>query len=131
MVLGGGTLLVSGLGYALIDLLTQDLVVPAMYARRCGVLAGWRTVRAEILQPHLGAVVLFVAMRLVLGVLTGMLLLMFACGTLGLACCLMMIPLVGTLVVLPILVFNRCYSLAFVAQLGSAWKLEPAPAEPA
>lgn len=126
LVLGGGTLLLNGVAYSLISLLTLDLVLPAMYARRCGVLAGWRTVRVEILRPHLGAVVLFVLMRIVLGVLTGMLLLMLACGTLGAACCLMMIPFVGTLVVLPILVFTRSYSLAFLEQLGPAWTLVPA-----
>jgi hypothetical protein len=127
LVLGGGLLMLNGVVFGLIHLLTHDFVVPCMYARRCGALAAWRTVRQEILQRLPATVALYVLMRVALWILgtfaTGMLI----CGTAGAACCLLVIPFVATLVLLPLSVFNRCYSLAFLAQLGPTWTLGPTP----
>ena len=127
LVLGGGLLLVNGVVFGLIHLLTHDFVVPCMYARRCGALAAWRTVRQEILRRLPTTVALYVLMRIALAILGTIATWMLICGTGGAACCLLMIPFVATLVLLPLTVFNRCYSLAFLEQLGPTWTLGPAP----
>ena len=124
-VLGGGFLFALSLAAALVSLFLVDFVVPAMYARRLRVGAAWRVALAEVLRPHLGAVVLYVLVRIVVAVVLGLLTLGLMCGTLGLACCLLMIPYVSSLVLLPFTVFVRTYSLEFLAQLGPAWTLRP------
>lgn len=54
----------------LIRALTEDLLVPAMYARRCGVIEGWRHV-ARAWRGHLWNVVLFYVLKFVLGIGAG------------------------------------------------------------
>lgn len=127
LVLGGGLLVVNAAAFGLIHLLTHDFVVPCMYARRCGALAAWRAVRQEILRRLPVTVVLYVLMRVALWILGTIATFMLMCGTVGAACCLLMIPFVATLVLLPLTVFNRCYSLAFLEQLGPTWTLGPTP----
>lgn len=132
LVLGGGLVLLLSVGGALVGMLLADFVVPAMYARRLNVMAAWRVTLDEVLRPHLGAVVLYVLMRIAIAVVLGVVTLGLLCGTLGLACCLLMIPYVGSVVLLPITVFKRTYSLEFLEQLGPAWTLRsPGAASPA
>ena len=47
------------------------------------------------------------------------LVLAFALVTCGCACCFLAIPYIGTVVALPLLVFNRAYSLHYLRQFGS------------
>lgn len=47
--------------------LTDDLLVPAMYVRRCGVVAGWRHV-ARAWRGQLGNVVLFYLLKLLMAI---------------------------------------------------------------
>ncbi len=56
-------LLVLSMGRAL----TDDFLVPAMYARRCGVIAGWRYV-AGAWEGELGNIVFFYLLKLALGI---------------------------------------------------------------
>jgi hypothetical protein len=133
LVIGGGALVTLGLSIAIVDTLLNDLVVPAMYVARCSVGEGWRVVSREVLAGRGGTVVLYLLMKLAIAVVTGVLVVAFGCGTLCIGWCLMVIPYVGTVVLLPILVFKRCYPLFFLRQLGGRWDLfgETADAEPA
>ena len=47
-----------------------------------------------------------------------------------LACCFLLVPFVGTVVLLPILVFKRAYSLYYLAQYGPEYDVFPPPAPP-
>ena len=40
-------------------------------------------------------------------------------------CCLALLPYVGTVVLLPVLVFQRAYSLHFFAQFGTSYDVFP------
>ena len=42
-----------------------------------------------------------------------------------LAGCLMLLPYLGTVVLLPVLMFKRCYSLYFLAQFGRDYDVFP------
>ncbi len=50
--------------------LTEDFLVPAMYARRCGVVEGWSHV-ARAWQGSLGNVILFYLLKIALGIAAG------------------------------------------------------------
>ncbi len=77
--------------------LTDDFLVPAMYARRCGVFAGWRHV-ASAWRGEFGNVVLFYLLKLLLGVGAAV-----AAGIIGL--------LVMVLLVLPVLSMGAVIAL--------------------
>lgn len=42
-----------------------------------------------------------------------------------LTCCLAAIPYLGTVILLPLYVFTRCYPVCFLEQLGPSWKFFP------
>lgn len=65
----GTTMVVMAL-LALIRALTEDLLVPAMYARRCGVIEGWRHV-ARAWRGQFWNVVLFYVLKFVMGIGAG------------------------------------------------------------
>jgi len=135
ILVGGGLLLAFVVALALIDLFLKDFVVPAMYARRVGVMAGWGVVRRELLGAYPGQVVLYVLAKIVIAVVVSILVFALVCLTLCIAACFLIIPYVGTVLLLPLIVFDRCYSLYFLDQLGGDWRLiasaeaatEPAP----
>jgi hypothetical protein len=62
--------LVAGLTVALIDLLTRDLVVPAMFAEERGVLSGWRRIWG-VLRREWRQLGVYVLARIVLSVAAG------------------------------------------------------------
>jgi hypothetical protein len=130
MLVGGCVFLFAVLGYSLVNLFLNDFVVPAMYARRVPVLEAWRDVYREILGPRLGVALLYVLVKIAIAVVSAMLVFGLICGTLCIAACFLAIPYVGTVVLLPLIVFDRSYSLAFLAQLGGDWDLTPAASEP-
>jgi len=114
----------------LIGLLLKDFVVPVMYLRGARVLAAWGVFGREILSGHFGAIVLFYLLKIVLAI--GMV--VIACCATCATCCLAAIPYLGTVILLPLFVFERCYSLYFVQQVGPAWRIfqdEPPPYVPA
>ena len=92
LIFGGGFVFLASVVAGLIGLFLTDFVVPAMYARRMNVMAAWRVTIDEVLRPQLGPVVLYVLMRIAIAFVLGVLTLGLFCGTLGLVCCLVMIP---------------------------------------
>jgi hypothetical protein len=112
------------LAHRFIYRLMEDFVVPVMYRRRPSVLAAWE-VLLPLLKRHFWQFVLYALFYLVLSAAVGLGLLLFALATCCLAGCAMLIPYVGAVVILPVTVFLRLYSLAFLAQFGEeydVWK---------
>ncbi len=134
LLFAGGFLVVTA--YAVIGLFLKDFVVPAMYARRIGVMEAWRVVLDEVIGPRVGTTVLYVLMKIVIAIAMAVLVVAFGCGTLCIGFCIMAIPVVGSILLLPLSVFERSFSLYFLEQLGGPWRLFPdepaeAPAEDA
>lgn len=95
----------------------EDFLVPIMYQR--GIL--WREGCREVLALIVGipgTFILYFLFRIVLGLATGMIVLVLILCTCCIAGCLMLIPYIGTVLLLPILVFYRAYSAFFLAQFG-------------
>lgn len=103
--------------FLLIGKLIDDFLVPIMYLRG----KGWREAGGELLhliQQKLGVFVLYLLFQIVLGMVIGMAALLLVLVTCCIAGCIMAIPYLGTVVLLPVFIFKRAYSLYFLAQFG-------------
>jgi len=106
----------------LIGALLKDFVVPVMYLRGVRALAAWGIVWREILPGNFWKIVLFYLMRIVLGLGIAVVAIVATCFT----CCLTIVPYLGTVILLPIFVFMRSYSVYFLQQFGPGWQFFPA-----
>jgi hypothetical protein len=129
----GGILGAVGLGmglvglaivFAIIHKLTTDFVVPIMFLRRNRCLEAWRELWA-LLSANTGQFVLYLLFSIVLGMAIGVIVVGAVIITCCIAGCLMMLPYLGTVLLLPVLMFKRCYSLYFLAQFGRDYDVFP------
>jgi len=118
LLVGVPLLLVFLIASSIIGVLLHDFVVPAMYLRRQGVLAAWSNVRREVLAGRMSTLVLYFLMKIVLAMAIGILGVLAICLT----CCCAALPYLGSVILLPLFVFGRSYSLYFLEQLGSGWR---------
>ena len=99
---------------------TYDFVVPIMYLRRCKCLESWKEFLG-LLSVNKKAFVLYILFQIVLSLAIGMIaLVLFA---VGFCCCccgavILCLPYISTVVLLPLLVFKRTYSLYYFQQFG-------------
>jgi hypothetical protein len=106
--------------------LTVDFVVPVMFLRRSGCWAAWREFY-RLLCAHFWLFVLYLLFQIVLTIAIGALIVMVVLITCCCAGCLMALPYLGTVLLLPVLVFTRAYSLYFFAQFGPEYDVFPPP----
>lgn len=119
-----GVALFTLLPLAIVRFLLEDFVVPAMWRHQLGVGDAWRRVRHEILSGNTGSIAIFWLMTIALAIAIGFITFFATCLT----CCLAALPYVGSVVLLPVLVFRRCYSLYFIEQFGPDWRFFAPPA---
>jgi len=122
----GGVLGLVGLGLALllaclvfwiIARLTTDFVVVIMFSRGATCLQAWSILRA-LLAANTGAFVLYFLFQILLSMVIGACVLALILVTCCIAGCLLAIPYLGTVLFLPVLVFQRAYSLFYLRQYG-------------
>lgn len=115
------------LAWGVVSLLTEDFVVPVMYAANSGVIQAWHEL-LELLRPNKGAFALYVLFRLLLESGVRALAMLLCAAT----CCIALLPFAGTVLRLPLLVFRRAYPLSVLEQFGGRYRLLPAewPAPP-
>ncbi len=111
---------------AIIKKFTMDFVVPVMFLRRSGCLAAWRE-WYRLFCAHFWQFVLYLLFQIVLTMAIGALVVMVVLITCCCAGCLMALPYLGTVLLLPVLVFKRSYSLYFLAQFGPEYDVFPPP----
>jgi hypothetical protein len=121
-------LLAVAILFALIRKFTMDFVVPILFLRGGKCLAAWREFLG-LLKRHAGQFILYILFQIVLSMAIGILVLAVLLVTCCF-CCLALLPYVGTVVLLPVLVFQRAYSLYFFAQFGPGHDVFP-PIPPA
>jgi hypothetical protein len=116
---------------AIIRKFNEDFVVPIMFMRGGSCLAAWREFYA-LLAANPGHFGLYILFQIVLAIAIGVIVLLAILVTCCCAGCLMLLPFVGTVLLLPVLVFKRSYSLYYFAQLGYDVfpVLPPAPPAP-
>ncbi len=99
---------------------TADFVVPIMFLRGSKCLAAWREL-FSLVSGNFGRFVLYFLFQLLLHLVIGiavLLVLVFTCCLCIVGCCLLIIPYIGTVMLLPVLVFHRSYSLYYLRQYG-------------
>lgn len=109
----------------LIVTFTADFVVPIMFLRRTRCIVAWQAFRG-LIGANAGHFTLYVLFRIVLSIAIAFVLLVVIVVTCCIAGCLMAVPYIGTVVLLPVLVFMRSYSLYYLAQFGPAYSVFPA-----
>ena len=117
MIIGVTLLIASTLAFTLVRMLLNDFVVPAMYLHNLRVRPAWQLVKREIISGYVGEVVLFYLMSIALAIATMAIGMGVSCAT----CCVTALPFVGTVILLPLIVFRRCYGLCFIEQFGPRW----------
>ena len=98
---------------------TFDFVVPIMSLRMSSCTAGWREFKT-ILSANKLRFTLYLLFQIVIKIVIGAMIgIGFCIGCcLCFISCLLLIPYIGTVILLPVLVFTRAYSLYYLQQYG-------------
>ncbi len=91
----------------------NDFVVPLMILHSCCVMPAWGHF-FDLFKVHVGMFVLYLLFRFVLMLIISCVVILVCC----LLCCAVLIPYVGTVIILPVYVFWRSYSVHFLEQFG-------------
>jgi hypothetical protein len=104
--------------------LVFNFTIPVMYRRRCRAYEAFRSV-TSLIAAHPGEMVLYCLFLIVLLVASAIVACVATCAT----CCIAAIPYVGTVILLPVFVLLRSFSLLFLRQFGSDydvwWSVTP------
>jgi hypothetical protein len=93
--------------------LISNFMIPIMYRRRCRAYEAFRSV-TSLIAAHPGEIVLYCLFLIALGVASIVVACVATCAT----CCLAAIPYVGTVILLPVFILFRSFSLLFLRQFG-------------
>ncbi len=99
---------------------TTDFVVPIMLIQTVSCRKAWGQF-LRVLVGNKMRFFLYLLFQLVIGFIIIVLLVAVALATCCCACCFFAIPYIGTVALLPILVFERSYSLYYLSQYGPAF----------
>jgi len=111
---------VVGLAWFVVPKLTRDFVVPIQFAQGGACREGWRVLMG-LLSRNAGNFILYFLFQILLAIAIAVLVLAVVLLTCCIAGCLFAIPYLGTVLLLPILVFQRSYSIYYLAQYGSEY----------
>jgi hypothetical protein len=105
----------------LLSVVLMDFIVPTMFLHRLPVIAAGKRVLKAMLRDHPASLVLYLIARLLLN---------GAIATLGvlaifLTCFIALVPYIGSVILLPLTIFQITYPLAFLEQLGPEWRILP------
>ncbi|NQT03547.1 MAG: hypothetical protein HQ580_16080, partial [Planctomycetes bacterium] len=123
-VIIGLIILVSSIIFALISKFTMDFVVPIMFLRTTSCISGWREF-LTILSVNKARFVLYILFQIIIAIVIGVIISMGFCIGCCLCCAslLLLIPYIGTVILLPVLVFKRAYSLLYLKQFGPEFEV--------
>jgi len=115
---------VWGIACAYVSLFLDSFIVPVMYRDGVGAVEAWRRF-APWIERHFGGLLLygFFVLGLVVTVGAGVLVVGLLTCCVGLF--LVVLPYVGTVILLPLLVTYRFFSLEFLAQLDAGFAILP------
>ena len=103
----------------------REFGVPLMFRR--GLLARQAFLESlKILRQHPGSVALFVLLRIAIFIGVAIISVIICCAT----CCIGTLPYVGTVLLLPVLIYVKCFTLDCLAQFGpeyDVWTVDVPP----
>jgi hypothetical protein len=94
--------------------LIASFMLPVMYRQRCRASKAF-TIVTRLIAAHAGEMLLYCLFWIVLAMGSAMVGCIAACAT----CCIAAIPYVGTVILLPLFVLLRSFSVLFIRQFGS------------
>jgi hypothetical protein len=128
--LGILVLMIFGVAVFFVSLLLENFVIPIMYRYDMKAMDAWRAF-LPWLKSHGGWFVLYALLILVGAILF----MIVSCVVCLFTCCIVLIPYVGTVILLPVWVLYRTFSLEFLSQFHPDFDLftmaTPELAEPA
>jgi hypothetical protein len=115
--------------FALVGKFTRDFVVPIMFLRQETCMVAWREFW-PLLTGNKGKFTIYILFQIVIALAVGIIITACVCITCCCLGCFLAIPYIGTVLLLPVLVFDRSYSLLYLRQYGSSFDVfGPEPAE--
>jgi len=114
----GVVVLPAGLLFSVFIKSTFDFVVPIMYLHRITCTQAWGRFW-ELLKSNIGKFLLYFLFQIVIWMAIAAITFAAVLVTCCCAACIMAIPYLGTVLLLPLLVFKRSYSLCYLRQYGS------------
>ena len=91
-----------------------------MYLRLCSCTEAWHYF-LQILLYRKGAFALYLLFQIVIAMVIAAILMALVFGTCCCAALFLAIPYIGTVLMLPLLIFKRAYSLYYLCQFGPAF----------
>ncbi|PYK54074.1 MAG: hypothetical protein DME48_09315, partial [Verrucomicrobia bacterium] len=88
--------------------LIASFMVPVMYRRRCRAYEAFRAA-LSLIAAHPGEILLYCLFLVVLAIATGLISCFAICAT----CCIAALPYIGTVILLPVFILFRSFSLVF------------------
>lgn len=116
--------------FTLIKKFTLDFVVPVMFLRGTTCTTAWREFW-PLLVGNKGKFALYILFQIVILLAVGIIVIAGVCITCCCLGCILAIPYISTVLLLPILVFKRSYTLLYFRQYGPSFDVfstEPAVA---
>lgn len=117
----------------IVSAFTRHFVVPIMYLKGGTCMDGWR-VLLTLIADNPGRFILYVLFEIVIGICIAAVVIGFIVCTCCIGVVLLIIPYVGSVVMLPITIFMRSYSAIYLAQYGAEFdvfgSVEPPAQEP-
>jgi hypothetical protein len=110
-------LIIASIAFSIILKFTFDFVVPIMYIHGLRCIEAWGWFRS-ILSANKGRFTLYILFQIVIGLTIGAMIMTAVLATCCCAACVFAIPYIGTVVLLPLLVFERAYSVYYLRQYG-------------
>ncbi len=96
--------------------LIMKFIVPVMYRQRCGAMDAFRAVW-HLIAANPGAFILFGLFYILIYIAAAMIGCLAACVT----CCIAALPYIGTVILLPVVMFLFTYPLCFIRQFGDPY----------
>ena len=106
--------------------LTTDFGIPIMFKLNCGPVEAWRHLW-PIISARFGSIVLYLLFSILLSIGIGLAVLTLVVVTCCTAACLMVIPYIGTVFLLPTFVLLRSFSALYFGQLAPEFDVFPDP----
>ncbi len=103
--------------FTMIGKFTMDFIVPIMFLRTTSCVAGWREF-LTLLSVNKAHFALYILFQIVIALAIGAIILTAVFVTCCCAACILALPYIGTVLMLPVLVFKRAYSLLYLGQFG-------------
>ncbi len=119
-------LIAVGMAFSVIAKLTTDFAVPIMFLRGATCLESWKELLG-LISCQVPGFILYLLFQVVLAMAVGVVVVIVIFATCCIAGCLMIFPYLGAVVLLPVSIFKRSYSLHYLARYGRAYDVFPPP----